>query len=311
VSTYELDAEVAAFVRRSESFAPPAGAVASPADMRAGYDRLCAAFHAPYPPGLLATDGVLEASGPARTLPWRRYTPEAAMPDCTVLYLHGGGFVVGGLGSHDSICAELAAGAGTTLLALDYRLAPEQRYPAALDDAEAAFDALAASGQRVVVGGDSAGGSLAAALCLRLRRLGKPLPIGQLLIYPGLHPHAGRAVGTWRENLPMLRAAESVGYRRLYTGRSDSDYTRDPELAPLAAADFSGLPRAAIFAAEIDPLAEDSSDYAAALQAAGVTATLHPGEGLVHGYLRGRHSSVRIAAAFAEIVARLRELTGC
>ncbi len=309
MSAYRLDAEVAAFVARSQSFYPASANTASVAESRATYDRLCHAFDRPYPFGIAAGDGVLHARNPAREIPWRSYRPQAAVPGRTILYLHGGGWVVGGLASHDSICADLAAGTGTTLAALDYRLSPEHLYPAALDDAEAAYEALTSSGQRVVVAGDSAGGNLAAALCLRLRRLGRAPPSGQVLIYPGLHPRAGRAIGTWREAVPMLSAADSIAYRRLYTGRQDVGSTDDPELAPLAAPDLSGLPQAAIFAADVDPLAEDSADYAAALRAAGIAVSLHTGEGLVHGYLRGRHQSARIGAAFAAIVAAMRDLT--
>lgn len=309
MSAYSLDAEVAAFVARSDSFYPAETNTASVAENRATYDRMCRAFDRPYPPGVAAEDGVLHAQHPPRDVPWRRYRPEAAAPGRTILYCHGGGFVVGGLGSHDAICADLAAGARAVLVALDYRLAPEHVYPAALDDAEAAYDALLACGERVVVAGDSAGGNLAAALCLRLRRLGKVMPLGQVLIYPGLHPRPGRAAGTWRENVPMLSAADSVAYCRLYTGRLDIATTDDPELAPLAACDFSGLPEAAIFAADIDPLAEDGADYAAALRAAGVAVSLHAGDGLVHGYLRGRHDSARITAAFAAITAALHDMT--
>ena len=309
MSTYSLDSEVAAFVARSQSFYSGSAGSGSVAESRAVYDRMCRAFEHPYPDSLTAKDGVLRAGAPDREIPWRRYLPRGAVAGRTILYFHGGGFVVGGLASHDSICADLAAGAGAALVALDYRLAPEHRYPAALDDAEAAYDMLLRAGETIVVAGDSAGGNLAAALCLRLRRLGRPMPAAQVLIYPGLHPKAGRAAGTWREAVPMLTAADSIAYRRLYTGRHDVGATEDAELAPLAAGNFSGLPQAAIFAANIDPLAEDAADYAGALRSAGVAASLQTGDGLVHGYLRGRRESARIAEAFAAICAASRDFT--
>ncbi|WP_158800756.1 alpha/beta hydrolase fold domain-containing protein [Acidisoma sp. L85] len=307
MSLADLDDEVRAFIAKSESFYPASANEASPAENRTIYDRMCAAFDRPRPPGLVVTDETLSATDPARTLPIRRYRPPSAPRGRLVLYFHGGGFVVGGLHSHDGVCAELAAASEHELVALDYRLAPEHLYPAALDDAEAAYLSLHSTAQRIVVAGDSAGGNLAAALCLRLRRKGLPLPVGQVLIYPGLHPKAGRAEGTWRADVPMLRASDILVYRRLYTGQDASD-TKDAELAPLAAKDFAGLPPAAIFAADIDPLAEDAADYAAALRAAGGAATLDPGIGLVHGHLRGRHSSARIKRNFSEIAAALHSL---
>jgi acetyl esterase len=160
----------------------------------------------------------------------------------------------------------------------------------------------------VIVAGDSAGGTLCAALCLRQRRMGKAMPIGQVLIYPALHADAGRAAGTWRATVPMLTTADMLEYRRLYTGRSVMQTTDDPELAPLAALDFRFLPEAAVFAADIDPLAEDSADYVAALRAAGVPATLDEGRGLTHGYVRGRYDGARMAQAFAAIAGAVRRM---
>jgi acetyl esterase len=157
--------------------------------------------------------------------------------------------------------------------ALDYRLAPEHPYPAALDDTETAFRLLLREGRRVVVGGDSAGGNLTAALCLRLRRLGSPQPAGQLLIYPGLGGN-----------------------------------TRNRD-APLRTRDFRGLPPAAIFAARQDPLGSDAVEYAERLMRDGVVARLRMEEGLVHGYLRARHCSRRAADSFAAIVTELRKLS--
>ncbi len=247
MSLADLDHEVGAFIAKSEAFYPASANEATPAENRAIYDRMCAAFDQPRPPGLAVTDETLRATDPTRALPIRRYLPAGAPAGRLVLYFHGGGFVVGGLHSHDGLCAELAAASERQLVALDYRLAPEHLYPAALDDAEAAYLALYATMPRIVLAGDSAGGNLAAALCLRLRRKGLPLPVGQVLIYPGLHPKAGRAAGTWRAEVPMLRASDILVYRRLYTGQGRRRHggrgTRAPRREGLRRAAASGYLR--------------------------------------------------------------------
>jgi acetyl esterase len=305
MSPFDLDSQVRAFIRRTDSFYEGVAADAPVAEMRRTYDSMCAAFSLPHPPGLRARDGILHARNPERVLRLRSFATPDAIPGRVVLFLHGGGFVVGGLDSHDSICADLAAGAEVAVLALDYRLSPEHRYPAALDDAEAAYDDLLDSHQAVILAGDSAGATLAVALCLRLRRLGKPMPWAQVLVYPMLHPDAGRAIGGPKAEAPLLPAASLPVYVQHYTGRPPEIAT-DPEIAPLAARDFTGLPPAAIFAADIDPLAQDAHDYAEALKAAGVAVSFHPGRGLVHGYLRGRATSDRIAEAFSAVVSAVR-----
>jgi acetyl esterase len=305
MSGFDLDRQLLDFIRRTESFNEGLAPDAPLAEVRQAYDRMCAGFALPHPPGLRARDGLLHAHNPERVLHLRSFATPDAIPGRVVLYLHGGGFVLGGLDSHDSICADLAAGAEVMVVALDYRLSPEHLYPAALDDAEAAYDDLLDSHQAVILAGDSAGATLAAALCLRLRRRGKPMPWAQVLVYPMLHPDVGRGIGGPKAEAPLLPAASLPGYWRSYTG-SELAVTADPELAPLAARDFTGLPPAAIFAADIDPLAEDAHDYAAALKAAGVAVMLHPGRGLVHGYLRGRAMSGRIAEAFSAVVSALR-----
>jgi acetyl esterase len=302
---FDLDSQVRDFIHRTERFYEGVAPDAPLEVLREAYDNMCDGFALPHPPGLRARDGVLHALNPERIMQVRSFATPDAVPGRVVLFFHGGGFVVGGLDSHDSICADLAAGAEVAVVALDYRRSPEHRYPAALDDAEAAYDDLLDSHQAVIVAGDSAGATLAVALCLRLRRLGKPMPWAQVLIYPMLHPDAGRAIGGPKAEAPLLPAASLPGYRQLYTG-AEPDITADPELAPLAASDFTGLPPAAIFAADVDPLAEDAHDYAAALKKAGVPVSFHPGHGLVHGYLRGRAVSDEIAEAFSAVVSTLR-----
>ncbi|GAB0113566.1 alpha/beta hydrolase [Acidisoma sp. C75] len=304
MNPFRLDNEVMDFIRRTEALSADLPADASLAQTRAAFDRMCAAFARPMPAGLHRADGVLHAAGPDRTLRVRSYTTPDAVPGRVMLYFHGGGFVLGSLDSHDSICADLAAGGEVGVIALDYRLAPEHPFPAALDDAEAAYEDLIGSHQHVILGGDSAGGALVVALCLRLRAKRRPMPWAQLLIYPMLHPDSRRAMGTPKAEAPLFTSQAAFNYMRHYLGREPVAIT-DPEIMPLATHDFATLPPAAIFAADIDPLSQDAHDYAAALATSGVPHSLHPGLGLVHGFLRGRGMSARIAETFSGIVSAL------
>jgi acetyl esterase len=300
-----LDPEMAAFVARTEQFYPASANAAPPAENRAAYDRMCVAFRAARPAAVTAEDLSLRAAAPERDLPLRRYRCPGANGAAVLLYLHGGGFILGGLDSHDDVCAELCLGAAIEVVSLDYRLAPEHPYPAALDDTEAAYRSLLAADRRIAVGGDSAGGNLTAALCLRLRRLGLPQPAGQMLIYPGL----GGSSAAAHSQAPLLSADDSLRYRQLYAGPGRAIPADDPEFAPLRAHDFRGVPPAAIFAAAIDPLCEDAAEYAARLRADGVRVMHRAEPGLVHGYLRARHASRRAADSFAAIIAALRALS--
>jgi carnitine 3-dehydrogenase len=301
-----LDPEVAAFIAKTESFYPASSNTAGPAENRATYDHMCAAFRMPYPAGIVARDEVLRASSPERELKLRHYELAGVQASTVLLYLHGGGFVLGGLDSHDDVCAELCAATGVAVAALDYRLSPEHRYPAALDDSEAAFEHLLASGRKVIVGGDSAGGNLTAAICLRRRRRAAAMPAAQMLIYPGLGGDARRNAPSRNAFAPLLRASDSGAYRRLYSEDFERLGATDPEFAPLRAPDFIGLPPAAIFAAGIDPLRQDAEDYAARLGAAGVPTLFRVEPGLVHGYLRARHMSRAAERSFAEMASSLR-----
>lgn len=160
------------------------------------------------PPGVSWRDLAIDADPP---IPARRYRASAAAP-ASVLYLHGGGFTLGGLESHHDACLGLCANSGLDVLAVAYRLAPEHRHPAQLDDAERAFEMLAAEGRPIVVAGDSAGANLAAALCLRRRDARALAPAGQVLIYPGLGGDVD--CGSYLENAeaPMLTRSDCLAY---------------------------------------------------------------------------------------------------
>jgi len=282
---YPLSDPMSAFVERTLGFSGEDNSLAA---SRLAYDRMCQAFTPPRPAGLNVTDvhlaGVL----------LRCYQP-AVNPPATgwpcLLYMHGGGWVVGGLDSHDFICAELAAVLGVLVIAVDYRLAPEHPYPAAFDDCLAVWRALRAGegpwrldAERMLVMGDSAGGNLAAALCLGLRDAGEPLPCAQVLIYPGLG--GGQHLASRREcaDAPLLSSREVDDYLALYLGSA----APDAYAMPLLAEDLRGLPPAWIAVAQFDPLRDDGVQYAQALSDAGVASQLYVGEGLVHGCLRAR-----------------------
>lgn len=304
------DPEVLAYIRKVDAFEDAGQTPPTPAQQRQAYDRMCAAFQGEGPRDVTVTDAHLSALAPARDIPIRRYCPaSASSPKGTaLLYLHGGGFILGGLESHDTVCAELASRCGIEVVAADYRLAPENTYPAALDDTEAVYRMLAADVGKIVVGGDSAGANLAVALCLRARRKAFAMPAGQLLIYPTL----GRdmSAGSYMEhrNAPMLTRDDCVHFYALYSGKSAPDMPRDPELFPLLADNLTGLPPAAVFTADVDPLRDDGMAFCRRLRHEGIKASCMNEQQLVHGYLRARHSCARASASFDRICAALGKL---
>jgi acetyl esterase len=204
-----------------------------------------------------------------------------------ILWLHGGGWYVGDIDAFDRILRQLANASGAVCVGVDYRLAPEHRYPAALDDARAATAWLAGDGarelgfeaQRLVVGGDSAGGNLAAAAA---RHAGDVLR-AQLLAYPALD--AAMSGGSYREfrDGPFVSAADMAFCWRTYLDGADPG---DPDASPLAARDLAGAAPAFIAVAGHDPLRDDGLRYADALQAAGVAVTVQRFDDMPHGFIR-------------------------
>ncbi|MEZ5888247.1 MAG: alpha/beta hydrolase [Paracoccaceae bacterium] len=296
-----IDAETWAFIRESESWYPPETATYPIGRQREIYDTMCRAFHRGYPPGLAVEDRAFGG------VPCRVYMPEGSAPTATVLYLHGGGFVVGGLESHDDVCAEIASATGYRVVAADYRLAPEHRHPAHFDDALAAFRAVAAAFPGpLVLAGDSAGGNLAAAVAHATRGLGLPLR-GQVLIYPGLGGDKDRGSYLAHAEAPMLTRDDVLFYGTVrYEGGQEPE--GDPTAQPLADHDFAGLPPTLIHVAECDPLADDGPAYAAKVRRAGGQAHCVIEPGLVHGYLRARRTVGRAGRSFANIVEGIRAL---
>src|SRR5690606_2201145 len=158
-----IDAETWAFIDRTNSFYPPDAVANTVEDQRRTYDDMCRAFHAGYPAEVTATDATIDT--PAHAIPIRIYRNAKPQDAAVVLYYHGGGFILGGLESHDDVCAEICARTGYEVVSVDYRLVPEHTHPAAYDDSLAAFEWAAKTyAQPIVLSGDSAGGNLAAAV---------------------------------------------------------------------------------------------------------------------------------------------------
>ncbi len=236
------DPEILAFIERAAAFYPEGKANMTVAQRRQRYDEMAAVFRQPRPEGLRVTDETVP--GPAGDIPVRRYLPADAGP-VTLVYFHGGGFVLGGLDSHDDVTAEIAARSGCPVTAVDYRRCPENPHPASYEDARAATRA-ALGGGPVIVSGDSAGGNLAAALALRLR--GEDIR-GQVLIYPCL---GGNRLGldSYAENAeaPMLTARDMAYYDETRAGGGPVPED-DPTFFPLLARDFAALPPCFVSAA--------------------------------------------------------------
>jgi len=291
--TYEWleDPGIRDFLIAGERFYPPDAVNFTMAEQRAFYDRYCAHFRKPRPPGVVSED--LSLGGVA----CRRYRRTAAAPAPVMIYLHGGGFVLGSLESHDDICAELCDGAGIEVVAVDYRLAPEHPFPAAFEDGWAVLRAVAGTHERLIIGGDSAGGNLAAALALRSRDAGGPALSGQVLIYPGLGGDMTHGSYVSQATAPGLSTRDVIYYRDVYAG-CGSKYAE-----PLRETDFSGLPPAFLVAAALDPLHDDCEAYAEKLRAAGVAARVRDEPLLVHAFLRARHMSKPARDSFAAITA--------
>jgi len=278
-----LDPEIAALLEAGKAL--PRTETLTPAAARAQYEARIAAMA---PPAAIAGTEEISTDGGLRI---RLYRPHGTGPLPLLVFFHGSGFVLCSLDTHDGICRNLAAGAGCIVASVDYRLAPEHPFPAATDDCLAATRWLAdhaarlgADPARIVVGGDSAGGNLAAVTALRLRDEGGPTLCGQLLMYPvTTAPDAG--MPSYAEN------AEGYGLTRAtmawFWGHYIADPARDathPHAAPLNAADLSRLPPALVTSAEYDPLRDEAERYAGRLREAGVTVACTRWLGLNHGH---------------------------
>jgi acetyl esterase len=240
------------------------------------------------------------------------YRPDRRTGRGAYLYLHGGGFVLGSVDTHDTIAAEFAAKSGQVVVAVDFRPAPEHPFPAALEDCYGALRGVTAEADRLDVdpgrlgvAGDSSGANLAVALCLLSRDRGGPPVHAQALVSPVLDFARWKSGG---EDAPLLSGEEMVLFTRQYTG--DPANVEHPYVSPLRSARFHGLPPAYIMAAEADSLCVDSVQYAARLRAAGTPVELVVEPGFVHACVRARGVSPAVAEAWDRFCAAAGRLLG-
>jgi acetyl esterase len=239
------------------------------------------------PPGpSVAMVDDLEVPGPGGPIPVRRYRARPEPAEGAVLYFHGGGWVIGDIELSDALCRSLVRSSGCDLFSVNYRLAPEHRFPAAVEDADAALDWLLAEGApnaKVVLVGDSAGGNLAAVLArhARDREIASRLVL-QVLVYPVTdHAMDTRSYGEHIEGL-ILNAPDMHWFWDHY--EPDLERRTSPDASPLRAADLSGLPPAFIVVTEFEPLRDEVLAYARRLVDAGVEVTLDDYDGMIHGF---------------------------
>jgi len=228
--------------------------------------------------------------GPAGQIKLRVYTPvaggAAALPG--IVFFHGGGFVIGDLDTHDALCRSLANEAGARVVAVDYRLAPEHKFPAAADDCFAATKwveqnaaSLGIDPNRIAVAGDSAGGNLAAVVSLMAKK-GGPRLVFQLLIYPTTQARAStESIKSFAEGYFLERKTMEWFYDQYLPAGQD---LADWRLSPLAAPDVAGVPKAYVVTAGYDPLKDEGKAYADKLNRAGVAAVYTDYPGMVHGF---------------------------
>jgi acetyl esterase len=252
--------------------------------------------------------------GPAGNIPIRIYRPELDGPVPTMAFFHGGGFVIGDIETHDDQARLICRDVGMVVVSVDYRLAPEHKFPNGYEDCLAAtrwvaahIDDLGGDPDRIVVGGDSAGANLAAAVALATREAGPKLA-AQFLIYPGVDFTEDGDYPSRLENAEgyFLTVEDMLWFDAQYLP-DDAD-RNDPRASPIRVGDLSGAPAAVIGTAEYDPLRDEGEAYAKALADAGVEVRMQRYDGMIHGFYGLGVHSAGAAAAVADLNATLKEL---
>ena len=260
----------------------------TPAEARETWYTVCLLFAGAPEPVALIEDQVIP--GPHGDITLRSYTPEGDGPFRSLVYFHGGGWVVGSDDTYQVACRRLANASGCKVFFPTYRMAPEFKYPTAVEDCYAALNwisentsALDIDADRIAIGGDSAGGNLTAAVSLMARDKGGPNAAFQLLIYPVTDYNLD--TGSYKEYAEdhLLTAADMAWFWNHYLPTPEAG--AEPYASPLRADDLSGLPPALVMTAECDVLCDEGEAYAAKLEAAGVPVTLSRTDGTIHGFM--------------------------
>jgi acetyl esterase len=262
----------------------------SPEKARAEFKKLCTLAEQNMAPIGRMED--IEAEGPDRAIPLRVYTPVAAGGSAlpAVVYFHGGGFVLGDLDCFDYVCRALADSSGCRVVSVDYRLAPEHPFPAAVDDCFAALKWVEANAShlgidpnRVAIAGDSAGGNLAAVVSQLAKAGNGPHIAFQLLIYP-ITMLSPDSPSSFAFSPALIRAPAINWFYSHYVPQEMEDHSNDPRLSPLQGDDLSGLPPAYIVTAGFDPLHDEGVAYADKLKGAGVKVRHIDYPTMIHGF---------------------------
>jgi acetyl esterase len=289
------------------------GPDAAPKDRRAHFEIIAREMRLPTPPGV-DTDGEHWIDSQVGKVRVRVFRHESGGVQRCLIYMHGGGWLQGSPETHWDITSRIAAFNRQTVVSVDYAKAPEHPFPAAVVQCAAVVEwafaeapRLGIDAQRIAVGGDSAGGNLAAAMTLKFR--GSPRRLNaQLLIYPAVEFEQKRPSFVENADGPLLSTKGMPAVNAMYVPRQQD--RNDPLAAPLKASDHSGLPPAFIAVAEHDPLRDDGTAYAEALQAAGVPTHLDRGQGLIHGYLRAMEYCAASRQALERMCTWLAEQNG-
>lgn len=308
-----LDPQVEAFLRESAAAGLPPFHTMSPQDARVAMVARSAPFLASPEPVAGVEDRCLE--GPDGPLTARVYTPFGTAPFSILVYFHGGGWVLGNLETHDSLCRAVANAAGSIVVSVDYRLAPEHPFPAPVEDAYVATQWAArqaatfgGDADRLAVGGDSAGAAMATAVAMMTRDRGGASLAFQLLVYPVTDYSFDTR--SYRENATgyMLTRDDMAWFWRLYLA-CEAD-GRHPCASPLRASNLRGLPPALVITAEFDPLRDEGEAYAEKLRTAGIPVKLTRYDGMVHNFVRMFPIIQRGREAIGEAALALQEAFG-
>lgn len=310
-SAQTLDPEVAWVLQKAEEAGQPPLESLPPEGARAQYKENAKVLDLPFAPMDMVTDRAIGSE--SSYVQVRLYVPtQAGIVSPLLVYYHGGGWTIGDLDTHDRFCRTIAAETGCRVLSVDYRMGPEHPFPAAVDDAMRAYRAViddpAAFGTdpaRVAVGGDSAGGNLAAVVCHLAVREALPAPCFQLLVYPSVDISGDYASRQALAKDYLLTDEMMRWFTRNYL--PERSLVEDPRVSPLLFDDFKGQPPAFVQTAGFDPLKDEGVAYVEKLRAAGVAVEHRHYPGLIHGFI---HLAAGVKAARAAVDEAIEALRG-